>query len=73
MVSLISVVQGSVAVLFWGPLGDSVGRYRILVISSAGIFVFGCISAAATSYEFLYWTRFIVGFFEGGCELERED
>lgn len=58
-----------VGALFWGPLGDSVGRWRILFISSLCTFTFGVLSAAATSYDFLYWTRFAVGFFEGGATI----
>ena len=31
--------------------------------------VFGLISAFSTTYEMLYWTRFIVGFWEGSASV----
>ena len=47
--------------LFWGRLGDSLGRRPTLLCTAVVISLFGCISSFAWSYPILVTCRFFVG------------
>lgn len=50
-----------------GPMADIIGRWRVLMFSSVVVVISGLLSALSISYRMLWWTRFFVGFGEGGC------
>ena len=62
-------IGNMIGVLMLGPVADSVGRWRILFVSTFFIVTFGLLSALASSYSFLWSTRLVVGFWEGGSTV----
>ena len=51
---------------FWGVLADKYGRRLILIWASFFLFYFGFLTSFATSFNWVLFLRFIVGFFIGG-------
>ena len=47
---------------FWGQVSDKYGRRRALLLSSIYLFVYGLLSSFSTSYEWILFLRFLVGF-----------
>ena len=50
----------------WGILADKYGRRAVLVVSIAFLFYFGVLSAAAPSFGWMLFLRYLVGFYIGG-------
>lgn len=55
--------------LILGPLGDSIGRKIIFLLTAAIIAVFGFATAAASDFSTLLLCRFMVGFGVGGLTV----
>ena len=47
---------------FWGHVSDKYGRRRALLLSGIYLFVYGLLSSFSTSYEWILFLRFLVGF-----------
>ena len=47
---------------FWGQVSDKYGRRRALLLSGIYLFVYGLLSSFSTSYEWILFLRFLVGF-----------
>ena len=54
----LGMIPGS---LLWGKLSNIIGRKKSLLISIGGYGVFPLLSAAAPSFEALWWVRFFAG------------
>eukprot|EP00118_Oscarella_pearsei_P022621 m.264147 g.264147 ORF g.264147 m.264147 type:complete len:595 (+) comp40466_c0_seq4:76-1860(+) len=52
--------------VFWGKLGDKIGRRKALFIVCVCLCIFGLISAFSFAYWFLLASRFLVGFAVAG-------
>ena len=50
----------------WGILADKYGRRTVLVLSISFLFYFGVLSAAAPSFGWMLFLRYLVGFYIGG-------
>jgi len=47
---------------FWGQVSDKYGRRRALLLSAIYLFVYGFLSSFSTSYGWILFLRFLVGF-----------
>eukprot|EP00516_Mucochytrium_quahogii_P000824 CAMPEP_0203764050 /NCGR_PEP_ID=MMETSP0098-20131031/17351_1 /ASSEMBLY_ACC=CAM_ASM_000208 /TAXON_ID=96639 /ORGANISM=" , Strain NY0313808BC1" /LENGTH=332 /DNA_ID=CAMNT_0050659669 /DNA_START=105 /DNA_END=1100 /DNA_ORIENTATION=+ len=63
MVSSVGLATGSV---FFGVVGDRFGRKPVIVVTCAGTFVFGALSALSSSFKMLLALRFVTSFFVSG-------
>ena len=50
----------------WGILADKYGRRTVLLVSIGFLFYFGVLSAAAPSFGWMLFLRYLVGFYIGG-------
>ena len=50
----------------WGILADKYGRRTVLVVSISFLFYFAVLSAAAPSFGWMLFLRYLVGFYIGG-------
>lgn len=65
-----SVFAGAaIGTLILSPLADIVGRRRIFSFTAATISVFGILTAFCSTYEWLLFARFMVGFGVGGLTV----
>jgi MFS family permease len=55
--------------LFWGPVADRYGRKKAFLMASCLIVIFGFLSGAAPSFEWLLTFRVFVGFGVGGLTV----
>jgi putative MFS transporter len=71
MNTIISVVFAGamVGTLILSPLGDIIGRRPVFTFTAAIISIFGVGTAFCTSYEWLLFARFMVGFGVGGLTV----
>mmetsp|Transcript_21188 Transcript_21188/g.52120 ORF Transcript_21188/g.52120 Transcript_21188/m.52120 type:complete len:497 (-) Transcript_21188:6029-7519(-) len=69
--TVISIVFAGAAIgtLILSPLADIVGRRRIFAFTAATISVFGILTAFCSTYEWLLFARFMVGFGVGGLTV----
>lgn len=69
--TIISVVFAGamVGTLILSPLGDIIGRRPVFTFTAATISVFGIVTAACQTYEWLLFSRFMVGFGVGGLTV----
>jgi AAHS family 4-hydroxybenzoate transporter-like MFS transporter len=61
--SLVGVLLGSILI---GPLGDRIGRRRLLISCCIGYGLLSLVAAAAPSFEMLVGLRFLIGLGLGG-------
>ena len=58
VVSVFAITYG-VAQLAWGPLGDRLGKFRIVTFATLGCSVGSVVSVFATSLDMLVFARFL--------------